>query len=167
MKTLVEELKTTRLSRHQRMARSTIGTRTFLALPTDAATLGVVLDPNESGCGFIHIEQLEVYARIGVTKEERQQPQRMTATMTLWPNKSMHEMNDEISPAVDYAAVCATTRDFMDQHSYKLLETYAAQLASHLLQGFPLRRVVIELRKFVIADARHVAVVLTQTAVDA
>ncbi len=122
------------------------------------------LDPNESAGGFIQIEQLEVFARIGVTEEERQQPQRLTVTMTLWPNKSLDEMNDEISQTVDYSAVCAATHSFMDEHSHQLLETYAAQLGSHLLRNFAIRRVAIELRKFVISEAKHVAVVLTQTA---
>lgn len=129
----------------------------------DAATLRVVsLDPKESGDGFIHIEQLEVLARIGVTEEERQQAQRLTATMTLWPNKSLHRMNDEISQTVDYSVVCAATRDFMRDHCHQLLETFAAQLASHLLRNFAIRRVTIELRKFVISDASYVAVVFTK-----
>jgi dihydroneopterin aldolase len=116
------------------------------------------------GGDSISIEQLEVFARVGVTENERSYPQRLTLTITVWPDKSFDNLEDDITQTVNYSAVCAATRDFTRAHSTKLVETLAAQLASHLLQIFPIRKVSVELRKFVLPDAKHVSVTLTRNA---
>lgn len=112
----------------------------------------------------ISIEQLEVFARVGVTENERNNPQRLTLTISIWPDKGFDNLDDDISQTVNYSAVCAAARDFARAHSTKLVETLAAQLASHLLQTFPIRKVHVELRKFVLPDAKHVSVMLTRNA---
>jgi dihydroneopterin aldolase len=112
----------------------------------------------------ISIEQLEVFARVGVTENERGFPQRLTLTISVWPNQNFEKLEDDITNTVDYSAICASARDFTRDHSTKLIETLAAQLASHLLKIFPIRKVCIEVRKFVLPDAKHVSVILTRGA---
>jgi len=112
----------------------------------------------------ISIEQLEVFARVGVTENERGFPQRLTLTISVWPDKSFDNLEDDIAQTANYSAICAAARDFTRDHSTKLVETLAAQLASHLLQIFPIRKVRLELRKFVLPDAKHVSVILTRNA---
>jgi dihydroneopterin aldolase len=46
--------------------------------------------------------------------------------------------------------------------SDKLIETLADRLASHLLQLFPIQKIEIELRKFVLPDADYVSVIVTR-----
>jgi dihydroneopterin aldolase len=116
------------------------------------------------GGDVINIEQLEVFARVGVTENERSYPQRLTLTISVWPDNDFENLEDDISRTVNYSSVCAAARDFARAHSTKLVETLAAQLASHLLQIFPIRKVHVELRKFVLSDAKHVAVMLTRNA---
>jgi dihydroneopterin aldolase len=112
----------------------------------------------------ITIQQLEVFGRVGVTDNERAYPQRLTLTISVWPDKSFDVLEDDIAQTVNYSAICATARDFTRDHSAKLIETLAAQLAAHLLKVFPIRKVCIELRKFVVPDAKHVSVILTRNA---
>jgi len=112
----------------------------------------------------ISIEQLEVFARVGVTESERGFPQRLTLTISVWPDKSFDNLEDDIAQTANYSAICAAARDFTRDSSTKLVETLAAQLASHLLQIFPIRKVCVELRKFVLPDAKHVSVILTRNA---
>ena len=112
----------------------------------------------------ISIEQLEVFARVGVTENERGFPQRLTLTISVWPDKSFDNLEDDIAQTANYSTICAAARDFTRDHSSKLVETLAAQLASHLLQIFPIRKVCVELRKFVLPDAKHVSVILTRNA---
>ena len=112
----------------------------------------------------ISIEQLEVFARVGVTESERGFPQRLTLTISVWPDKSFDNLEDDIAQTANYSAICAAARDFTRDYSTKLVETLAAQLASHLLQIFPIRKVRLELRKFVLPDAKHVSVILTRNA---
>jgi len=112
----------------------------------------------------INIEQLEVFARVGVTENERGFPQRLTLTISVWLDKSFDNLEDDIGQTANYSAICAAARDFTRDHPTKLVETLAAQLASHLLQIFPIRKVCVELRKFVLPDAKHVSVILTRNA---
>ncbi len=117
-------------------------------------------DPSDS----IHVEQLELFARVGVVEKERAQPQRLTLSMTVWPNARFEDMEDDITRTVNYSALCAAAREFVGDRSVKLIETLAAELAAHLLQTFPVRRVQVELHKFVLPDAQYASVTVTRMA---
>lgn len=110
----------------------------------------------------IHIEQLEVLARIGVREEERATPQRLVFNITLWPALSGAELGDEIERTFDYAAVCAETKKFVQARADRLIETLADTLAAHLLERFAIAKITIELRKFVLPDAQFVSVTVTR-----
>lgn len=104
----------------------------------------------------IHIEQLEVHARVGVPDSERAQPQRLRLNLTFWPKESGRR--DHIADTVNYSEVAASLRRFVGQSDYRLIETLAEEMAGHLLAQFPLRKVAVEVRKFVLPDADHVSV---------
>jgi dihydroneopterin aldolase len=110
----------------------------------------------------IHVEQLEVFARVGVTENERAAPQRLTFSVTVWPTTSFEKSADDIARTVNYSAIAVAVRDFARERSCKLIETLAAKLAAHLLEAFPISKVQIELRKFVLPEARHVSVRLVR-----
>ena len=112
----------------------------------------------------IHIEQLEVFTRIGVPEEERANPQRLTVSISLWPRQLISDLADNIEQTVNYSAVAQETRNFMRDQSVNLIETLADRLASRLLKTFPIEKVTIELRKFVLQDAKYVSVTVTRTA---
>jgi 7,8-dihydroneopterin aldolase/epimerase/oxygenase len=111
---------------------------------------------------IIHIEQLRISASVGVPDMERASPQRLDLNITLWPNQSSRDLEDEISRTVNYAAVCAETRKFVQNRSDRLIETLAAALANHLLEAFEIRRVTVELRKFILPDVDFVSVTVTR-----
>ena len=110
----------------------------------------------------IHIEQLEVFAHIGVPEEERSAPQRLTFSITLWPIRDASQLDDQIAKAVNYAAVCAQTKKFVRGRRDRLIETLADALARHLLEVFEIRRITIELRKFILPDVEFVSVTVTR-----
>ncbi|PZR76487.1 MAG: dihydroneopterin aldolase [Chthoniobacterales bacterium] len=110
----------------------------------------------------IHIEQLEVFTHIGVPEEERGAPQRLTFNITLWPNDEFGNLGDQITRTVDYAAVCQETKRFVQQRSDKLIETLADSVARHLLDVFPIERITIELRKFILPEVQYVSVTVTR-----
>jgi dihydroneopterin aldolase len=116
----------------------------------------------ENGGDAIRIEQLEIFARIGVPDDERSRPQRLTVSMTFWPVAQSSELGDDLDRAVDYAAVCAQTKNFVDVRSDRLIETLADALASHLLGAFEIRRITLELRKFILPDVEFVSVTVTR-----
>jgi FolB domain-containing protein len=119
---------------------------------------------NSPATDSIHIEQLEVLARIGVTEAERAKSQRLTLTITLWPKQTFEDLQDDLALSVDYSAVCTAVRQLVQKSSHKLIETLATQLATHLLKAFPIERAEIEIRKFVVADAKHVSVKIIRSA---
>ncbi len=104
----------------------------------------------------IHIEQLELFARVGVPTSERSEPQRLILNITLWPR--IAELHDDIANTVNYSAVAERVKDFIRRHDYKLIETLAEETAAHLLAQFNLRKVEVEVRKFVLPDANYVSV---------
>jgi len=112
----------------------------------------------------IHIEQLEVFACVGVPEKERAAPQRLTATITLWPRRQADELHDDLAETVNYSEVCEETKKFVRNHTYKLIETLASELATHLLQRFAIAKIEVELRKFVVPDAKYVSVTVTRSA---
>ncbi|HAK07141.1 MAG TPA: dihydroneopterin aldolase [Spartobacteria bacterium] len=111
----------------------------------------------------IHIEQLELAARVGVPAKERAAPQRLTASITLWPQQQMEGLQDDIAATVNYSKVCEETKKFVLGRSDKLIETLADRLAAHLLQLFPIQKIEIELRKFVLPDVDYVSVTVTRS----
>jgi dihydroneopterin aldolase len=114
----------------------------------------------------IQVDELEIFARVGVTDNERAKPQRLTLTITVWPREPFANLNDDITKATNYSALCVTARDFVSERSDCLIETLASQLAGEMLRTFAITKVRLELRKFVLPDAKHVAVIVTRTARD-
>jgi 7,8-dihydroneopterin aldolase/epimerase/oxygenase len=104
----------------------------------------------------VHIEQLELHARVGVPDSERAQPQRLILNVTFWPKKT--GPRDNIADTIDYSEVAASLKQFAGRRDYRLIETLSEEMAGHLLGRFPLRKVAIEVRKFVLPDADHVSV---------
>jgi FolB domain-containing protein len=114
----------------------------------------------------IHIHQLEVMTRIGVPDEERATAQRLTFNVTLWPGRPFGQLNDDIDRAVNYAAVCVEVKKFVETRSDRLIETLADVLAQHLLGLFALRRITIELRKYILPEVEFVSVQITRERAD-
>jgi dihydroneopterin aldolase len=112
----------------------------------------------------IHIEQLKVFARVGVPQTERARRQRLVLNITLWPARDLRDLQDRIAQTVDYSALCRDAKDFLSRQSPKLLETLANDLASHLLRKFPVRKISVETRKFVLKDAAYASVSVTRNA---
>ena len=110
----------------------------------------------------IHIRGLEVFAHIGVPDEERATAQRLTFHLTLWPARQMDGLDDDISRAVDYANVSVEVKRFVEARRDKLVETMANALALHLLKGFELQRVTVELRKYILPEVQFVSVIVTR-----
>ena len=122
--------------------------------------------PNEShpSPDEIHIEQLDVFTRIGVPEEERANPQKLTVSISLWPYQQTNDLADHIERAVNYSTVAEETKNFVRDQSVRLIETLADRLACHLLKSFPIQKLTIELRKFALQDAKYVSVTVTRTA---
>jgi dihydroneopterin aldolase len=119
---------------------------------------------NEPAADQIHIEQLEIFARVGVPEKERATPQRLTVSITLWPKQDMRDLADQINRTVNYSAVAEEAKNFARDQSVNLIETLADRLAMHLLGNFSVQEIRVELRKFALPDAKYASVTVTRTA---
>jgi FolB domain-containing protein len=112
----------------------------------------------------IHIEQLKIVARVGVSKRERARSQRLALSITIWPRFQVDDLDDDVTKTVDYSKLCQEAKKFVRGRADKLIETLADAMAEHLLRKFAIRRITVELRKFVLKGAGYVSVTVTRKA---
>lgn len=110
----------------------------------------------------ITICDLAVLYRVGVPEEERAKPQRLLVTLEMELDASPASAADALEKTIDYAAVSRRVLEFGEGRSWKLIETLAADLAATVLKEFKPARVSVEIKKFVIPEARYVAVRITR-----
>ena len=110
----------------------------------------------------ISIVDLEVFYRVGVPDAERAQPQRLLLTVEMESDFSAAAKSDGIADTIDYFAVSQRLLKFGDGRSWKLIEKLAADIADAVLAEFKPLAVSVVVKKFIIPEARHVAVSLTR-----
>jgi dihydroneopterin aldolase len=115
---------------------------------------------DESDC--VRIQQLEVQAHIGVPEGERASAQRLSFNLTIWPARPIRDLQDDIERAVNYASVCADVKKFVSARRDKLIETLADALATHLLEAFAIRKITVELRKYILPEVEFVSISVTR-----
>jgi dihydroneopterin aldolase len=108
----------------------------------------------------ISIVDLEVFYRVGVPDAERSQPQRLLLTVEMESDFSAAAKSDSIADTIDYFAVTQRLLKFGDGKSWKLIEKLAADIADAIASEFKPQSVAVEVKKFVIPQARHVSVSL-------
>jgi dihydroneopterin aldolase len=110
----------------------------------------------------ISIVDLEVFYRIGVPDAERAQPQRLLLTIGLEFDFSAAAKTDSVADTIDYFAVTQRLLKFGEGREWQLIEKLAADMADSILAGFKPQAVTVEVKKFIIPQARCVAVTLTK-----
>ena len=108
----------------------------------------------------IRIVDLEVTYQVGVTEEERAQPQRLLLWIEIEHDFKHAIAADNLADTIDYHAVCQRLLAFGEGRHWQLIETLAADIASMILEEFRARTVTVEVKKFVIKKADYVSVVV-------
>ncbi|MEI6279969.1 MAG: dihydroneopterin aldolase [Verrucomicrobiae bacterium] len=106
----------------------------------------------------IWIKALKVQARVGVGEGERQEPQELHVDLCIQPAAPFLFMNDDVMRTIDYGAVASRVRGLAAEGPRRLIETLAADIARLLVDEFHAVVVTVEVRKFILPDADHVAV---------
>ena len=112
----------------------------------------------------IFIQDLAVSFPVGVTDHERAKPQPLLLTLELSCDLDRAAATDELARTIDYAALCDHVRAFGVGRDWHLIETLAVDLAESILAQFKPRTVCVEVKKFVLPQARFVGVRVTRPA---
>ena len=117
----------------------------------------------------IHIASLELPVRIGVTEQERLFPQRLTVSLTLYPQDGFDHLEDRIEHTINYSVVCQALRELAAAgRERRLIETFALEIAEAVLSRFGACAAVdVDLRKYILPDTDYVAVRLSRSRSDA
>jgi dihydroneopterin aldolase len=107
----------------------------------------------------IRIVDLEVFYNVGVPDEERAQPQRLLICVEMEVDFSAAAASDRLNHTIDYYSVCQELLNYGKGRSWRLIEKTAANLADFIMVRFKPRGVTIEVKKFIIPQAKYVSVV--------
>ena len=107
---------------------------------------------------LIIVSNLELRSHIGVTVQEQETAQRLTVCLEMEPKGSLAALADDLSRTVDYFAVSQKVQQLAMDRPRNLIETLAAEIAALVLREFPVARVQVELRKYILPDTEYVAV---------
>jgi dihydroneopterin aldolase len=110
----------------------------------------------------IIIADLEVFYRVGVPDAERSNPQRLLLTVEMGRDVSSAADSDDLAGTIDYHAVAQALLRFGEGRSWRLIEKLASDIAAMVLAEFRPASVTVEVKKFIIAEAGHVAVQVTR-----
>ncbi len=106
----------------------------------------------------IVIRGLTLSCHIGVPEEERQEAQQLRAHLLLEVDE--FPTQDCIEGTVDYKAVSDGVRALAAKGERKLIETLAQDIASEILANYPVRKVRVELEKFILPETDWVGVII-------
>ncbi len=85
----------------------------------------------------IKIRNLEVFGNHGVFKEENTLGQKFLVNATLYTDTRIAGRTDTLTDSIHYGDICHFITEFMREHTFKLLESVAEQLAESLLLEVP------------------------------
>jgi dihydroneopterin aldolase len=106
----------------------------------------------------ISIVDLEVFYRVGVPDVERTQAQRLLLTVELEADFTAAAKSDGIADTIDYYAVTQRLLKFGEGREWKLIEKLASDIVDTVLKEFKPQAVSVEVKKFIIPQARYVSV---------
>jgi 7,8-dihydroneopterin aldolase/epimerase/oxygenase len=116
------------------------------------------MNPPLPAPGQIVIRDLEIHCHIGVPDAERAQPQRLLLTVEMDADFGAAGASDDLAQTIDYFAVSRRLLRFGEGRSWKLIETLAVDVADAVRAEFKVRSIAVEVKKFILPEARYVAV---------
>ena len=96
----------------------------------------------------ITIQNLEIFANHGVYPEENVLGQKFIVSTVLYTDTRKAGQSDTLEHSTNYGEVCHFMKNFVEKHTFKLIESVAEHLAEEVLLSFPLiRKLDLEIKK--------------------
>lgn len=90
----------------------------------------------------IIIDNLEIFANHGVFPEENENGQVFYISAVMYTDTRKAGKEDDLEASINYGTVCHMITDFVQGHTFQLIETVVEQLADKMLKEIPLLRKV-------------------------
>jgi 7,8-dihydroneopterin aldolase/epimerase/oxygenase len=114
---------------------------------------------------LIRIVDLEVWAHLGVPEVERAAPQRLLFSLEMEVDGFARAATaDDVALTVDYFTVAQCIKAIATERPRQLLETLAEEIAANLLKNFPIQKLTLEIKKFILLDTQYVSVKIERKA---
>ena len=104
------------------------------------------------------IQDVAVACRIGVSEEERAEPQTIWIDLELAIDAAAAAARDDVRSTIDYARLVGAITQLVQAASYHLLETVAEEVASLVLKEFDTPWVRVRVRKKALPGIEFAAV---------
>lgn len=112
-----------------------------------------------SNSDIIFIENLHIVTTIGITRWEQQIKQTLIMNLELATDISKSAHSDNIADTVDYYHVAKRIQRFATEHSYQLLEPFAENIASLIMNEFSVPWIRLKISKAsMVTHAAHVGI---------
>jgi dihydroneopterin aldolase len=109
---------------------------------------------------WIIIEGLSLSCQIGITADERKNPQELIFDLKLAFDLRKAGHSDQLDHTIDYAQVIDTIKNILRNQSYSLIETVAADVSERLLQTTPAKELVLKVLKKPFSNVSGTGVIL-------
>jgi FolB domain-containing protein len=108
----------------------------------------------------IHICDLEVFYHVGVPDAERAHAQRLLLDIQMRSDFREAAATDDLTKTINYFAVTERLKNFGAGREWKLIEKLAEDITAMVLNDFGAKSARVEVKKFIIPETRHVAVIV-------
>src|SRR5688572_836097 len=109
---------------------------------------------------IIHIHDLEVFYRVGVPDAERAAAQRLLLDIQLHLDFRTAATTDDLTKTINYFEVTQRLLKFGENRQWRLIEKLAEDIAQTLVAEFRPQRIRVEVKKFIIPQARYISVAI-------
>jgi 7,8-dihydroneopterin aldolase/epimerase/oxygenase len=106
----------------------------------------------------IIIQDLEVFYHVGVPDAERVRSQRLLLTVEMARDFRAAAAADDLTQTIDYFAVSRRLLTLGEGRQWRLIEALAVEIADLILRDYGAMEVMVEVKKFILPETRHVAV---------
>lgn len=111
----------------------------------------------------ISIIDLEVFYNVGVTDAERSVPQKLLISVDMGCDFTLAASSDRVEKTINYFEVTQDILKYGEGRNWKLLERLVTNLADMILSRYRPNDVTVEIKKFIIPQARYVSVTLSRS----
>lgn len=113
---------------------------------------------NNKSPDHISIKGLKLTCHIGVPDEERASPQNLLADITLFTEKSLSGLQDDIANTINYDSLAQSIGKEALRTPRKLIETLAEDIGKLCCRQNGVAKAKIEIKKYILPQTDHVSV---------